>query len=292
MAKISVVIPASNEIYLQRTINELLNKAEGDIEVITVLDGYWPSPVLESNKRLIVVHIPKGGMRAAINAGIAVSTGKYIMKIDAHCNVAPDYDKALQKDMNDNWLVIPRRYGLTMDTWEIRRDKAIVDYEYLSDPNSDRKMSKKPQLRAWKWQQRCDDRAHKMIDETMTFQGSCWFAEKAFFLKQVGYLDHESYGPFSCEAQEIGLKYWLGKCGGRIMVNKKTWYAHLFKGEPYRAKYLELYGRSYARTSPTQLKNSIAFSNDFWMNNRWEDRKYDLEWLIDRFKPVPTWEKK
>jgi len=289
MAKVSVIIPASNEIYLQRTITELLNKAGGDIEVIPVLDGYWTDKPLEPHPNLIVLHKPKGGMRAAINAGIAISRGKYIMKIDAHCNIAPNYDIDLQKDMNDNWLVIPRRYGLDMETWGIRRDKMLVDYEYLSDPNSKRQMSKKPQLRAWKWQQRCEDRAHKMIDETMTFQGSCWFAEKDFFMKQVGYLDDILYGPFSCEAQEIGLKYWLGKHGGRIIVNKKTWYAHLWKGKPYREIYLEMYGRSYARTSPTQLKNAIAFSNDFWMNNKWEDRKYDLKWLIDRFAPVPTW---
>jgi len=287
MSKVSVIIPASNEIYLQRTITELLKKASGDVEVIAVLDGYWPAIPLESDPRLIVAHRPKGGMRSAINAGISLSKGKYIMKIDAHCNIAPGYDVALQADMRDHWLVIPRRYSLNMETWDVRRERPIVDYEYLSNPYSKRQMSKKPQLRAWKWSTRMYDRAHKMIDETMTFQGSCWFAEKDFFLKQVGYLDDEAYGPFSCEAQEIGLQYWLGS--GKVMVNKKTWYSHLWKGKPYREIYQQMYGRSYARTSPTQLKNSVAYSNDFWMNNRWEERKHDLEWLIKRFAPVPTW---
>ena len=287
MAKVSVIIPASNEIYLQRTITDLLTKATGEIEVIAVLDGYWPDKVLESDPRLIVAHRPKGGMRASINAGIDISTGKYLMKLDAHCSVAPGFDEALQADFRDHWLVIPRRYSMEMETGGIRFYKPIVDYEYLANPDSPRLNKSGKHLRGWKWDERTKARANRLIDETMTFQGSCWFVNKEEFMQRVGHLNDKAYGPFSCEAQEIGLQYWLGD--GKCMVNKKTWYAHLWKGEGYRKKYFELYGKKYARTSPTQLKKSIAYSLDYWMNNRWEERRHDLEWLIKRFAPVPSW---
>jgi hypothetical protein len=32
-----------------------------------------------------------------------------------------------------------------------------------------------------------------------------------------------------------------------------------------------------------------VYSADYWMNNRWKERKYDLAWLIDKFWPVPSW---
>jgi len=289
MAKVSVVIPASNEIYLQQTITELLTKSNDDTEVIAVLDGYWPDKPLEPDPRLVILHKPKGGMRSAINAGIDISKGKYIMKIDAHCNVAPNYDTALPADMEDDWLVIPRRYSLEMADFSVRYERPIVDYEYLCNAYKIMNRDKIPELRAWKWNERTENRVNILIDETMTFQGSCWFANKEEFMKRVGYLndDPNGYGTFNSEAQELGLKYWLG--GGKVMVNKKTWYAHLWKGKPYREKYLELYGKTYARTGHNQRLNGIAYTVDFWMNNRWENRIHDLEWLIDRFKPVPTW---
>ena len=28
---------------------------------------------------------------------------------------------------------------------------------------------------------------------------------------------------------------------------------------------------------------------DYWLNNRWEQRVHDFEWLLVKFWPVPTW---
>ena len=40
--KVSVLIAARNEPYLDRTIADAFNKAQGEVEVIAVLDGYRP----------------------------------------------------------------------------------------------------------------------------------------------------------------------------------------------------------------------------------------------------------
>ena len=28
---------------------------------------------------------------------------------------------------------------------------------------------------------------------------------------------------------------------------------------------------------------------DYWMNNKWEKRAHDWEWLLKKFWPVPSW---
>lgn len=285
---LSVVIPARQEIYLQETVTELLNKAAGQIEVIVVLDGYWPPAPLQPDPRLITVHRRKLGMRASINNAIAIARGEYIMKIDAHCMVSEGYDETLARECDKDWIVIPRRYSLDDETWSIRGHRPIVDYEYLGNPyNPHLMLEGRRGLHAWVWDQRTLDRVNILLDENMTFQGSCWFTTKEHFTQRIGELDSTGYGTFIGEAQELGLKTWLG--GGRVMTNKKAWYAHLWKGVPYRTKYKERYGVGYTRMSNTEYKAGNAFTIDYWMNNRWAGRQHDLEWLIERFWPVPSW---
>ena len=40
--RLSVIIPAREEVYLERTIRNVLDNARGDIEIFIVLDGYVP----------------------------------------------------------------------------------------------------------------------------------------------------------------------------------------------------------------------------------------------------------
>src|SRR3990172_6113558 len=134
MKDVSIIIPARNEVFLQKTVSDLLTKAEGDIEVIVILDGYWPTPQLVEDDRLKIIHRGKPlGMRAAINAGAAIAKGKYLMKCDAHCMFAQGFDILLAADCQDNWVVIPRRYALDAEKWEIfENPKYPIDYMYLS----------------------------------------------------------------------------------------------------------------------------------------------------------------
>jgi glycosyltransferase involved in cell wall biosynthesis len=289
MAKLSVIIPARNEIYLQKTIDEVLNKATGEVEVIVVLDGYWPVPPLKEDPRLIVVHRESKGMRASINAGVAVSRGEFIMKLDAHCIVAEGFDETLKADCDKDWLVIPRRYSLeTVDEpWGLRLHRPFVDYEYLTWPWD--KNIVKFGLVGRVWDARIANRINLLLDENMTFQGSCWFIPKEFFLRRIGSLSDEGYGGFVAEAQELGFKVWLG--GGKVITNKKTWYAHLWKGQGYRDNYRFMYGITYTRISNKEWKAGNRYNVFYWMQNKWEFRIHDFEWLIDKFSPVPTWPK-
>jgi hypothetical protein len=63
-----------------------------------------------------------------------------------------------------------------------------------------------------------------MIDDTMGMQGSCWIMKKSWWEKVIGELQDEGYGPQNQDSMEMVFKTW--KAGGRLMVNKNTWYAH------------------------------------------------------------------
>ena len=56
MDKLSVIIPARNEVFLQKTIECVLAAAVEDIEVIAVCDGYWPDPPVLNHPSVILVH--------------------------------------------------------------------------------------------------------------------------------------------------------------------------------------------------------------------------------------------
>jgi hypothetical protein len=109
----------------------------------------------------------------------------------------------------------------------------------------------------------------------MSAQGSCWFMCKNYY-KELELLDEQHYGAFWSEFQEVGLKCWLS--GGRVVVNKNTWYAHLHKR--FRGYNLE--------ASSDEAEKYVMK----WMNfgEAWGDnQKYPIEWLIDKFKPIPGW---
>ncbi len=81
------------------------------------------------------------------------------------------------------------------------------------------------------------------------------------------------------EPPNIGLKYWLGPWDGKVMVNKKTWYAHMHQSgndKGFR------YGRKQEEISYKQWAN-------YWVKNKWEERVHDFEWFVDKFMPMPTW---
>ena len=278
MSKVSIIIPSRNERFLSQTVDDVFNKASGEIEVIVVLEGYWPDPQLEERDNLIILHRGRAkGLRAAVNAGASIATGEYLLKCDAHCMFAEGYDETLKADCEPNWIVIPRRYSLDAENWKIEDNgKPPRDYHYLCYPNKDHDGG----MHGVEWWGRGRQRKDPQydIDDTMSFQGSCWFMYKSWYTDFLGGMDETGYGTFSQEPQEIGNKTWLG--GGAIKTNKKTWYAHLHKGSRY--------GRMYSISS-REIVNGHNYSAFYWMSDVWEKRVHDIKWLIEHFNPVPTW---
>ena len=278
---LSVIIPARNEQFLVPTVKDILAKATGEVEVVVVLDGYWPDPPLPSDKRIIQIHRGKSaGMRSAINAAAEVAKGEYLMKLDAHCMLAEGFDETLSTECDDDWVVIPRRKRLDAEKWCIQDvGKPDIDACYLGFPD-DAKGWGGAGMNGKVWNARIAARKAILLDDEMTFQGSCWFLHKKYF-EFLELMDEENYGSFGKEPQELCLKAWLS--GGQVKRNKKTWYAHLRKGKQY--------GRGY-HLNKKDFYKATRYTNLWCLNKAWHKQTKPFRWLIDHFAPVPGWEEK
>ena len=275
MAKVSIIIPSRNERYLAQTVRDIRTKATGEIEVIVILDGPTEYLLPSSWSELHIVRNPVAkGLKPAINDAAKIATGKYLMKADAHCTFGTGFDEILQEECDDDWVVTARRYTLNTKVWEI--GPRGIDYYYLGCPwtNHGRFLMKHRH-----WKERAMKRKDIMVDDQMTFQGSMWFMPLDYFCNHIGPLDVTRYGTFPAEPLEIVMKTWLG--GGRVVVNKTTWYGH---------EHLTHRDKDFPDSMNEALKGYELAAHD-WTENRWEGRIHDFDWLIDKFWPLPNWPK-
>jgi len=98
------------------------------------------------------------------------------------------------------------------------------------------------------------------------------------FHRRIGGLETEHYWGWEQEPQEIGNKTWLS--GGRVVVNKNVWYAHLHKGN--------LWGRMY-RMDWGKVLEGGRYSALYWLKDSWPAQIHPFAWLIEKFWPIPTW---
>jgi glycosyltransferase involved in cell wall biosynthesis len=288
---LSVIIPSRSPGYLQKTVNDLLAKAEGEIEIIVVFDGVWAENFdYDCDKRVKIIHHgtvhDSKGMRASINSGMAIAQGEYVMKCDEHCQFDKGYDKKLKTDCEENWVVIPRRKRLDADKWEIIEDgRPDICYMYVEYPFL-KPLDETQGLHGAEWRQRHYDRKDILIDDTPTMQGSCYFMKKSYWDRLFpNGLDDENYGSFTAEAQEISMPVWLS--GGRIVVNKKTFYAHWHKG--HAGKGYGFSNQQYKDHSE-QKERGRLFCISKWLYTK--EYKYDFAWFVDKMFPdMPKWPK-
>jgi glycosyltransferase involved in cell wall biosynthesis len=234
MKKLSVVIPSYKDPLLPKTINSLLENSElGDqLEVIATLDGYWPdSKTIVLDPRVKYVHHGKNrGMREAINSAVDIASGEYLMRTDEHATFCPGYDRILTSDIEDNWIVTPRRYFLDTEKWEVM-DIPPVDYMKLKIVRiGGDKEGWVEKFSGVEWPSRAKERKDIMIDETMAMQGSCWVMPHKWWKKVIVRLQSDGYGTHYQDSHEMQFKTW--KAGVKLMVNKNAWHAHKHRKFP------------------------------------------------------------
>lgn len=297
---LSVIIPGNNEEFMAKTIENVLENIEGDTEVIAVCDGYWPMPEINDHPKVTVIHhtVPVG-QRAATNEGVRLSQAKYIMKLDAHCAVDKGFDIKLMQDCEYDWTVIPRLYNLHAFDWVCTRCEHHCYQADFESPCSicggtefTKVMVWKPRLNRRSDFARFDSDLHFQywmkyeerkesegdICDLMCHVGACWFMHRQRYLDIEG-LD-EGHGSWGQVGVEMACKSWLS--GGRHVVNKKTWYSHMFRNGKNG------FGFPYHMSGNSQDK-ARDYSRDMWFNNRWHKQIHPLMWLVDKFAPVPTW---
>ena len=246
MIKLSIIIPSWKDPFLIKTIDSILSNSGlgSDIEIIVVLDGYWVENIIE-DPRVRYLHLGKNrGMRGAINAGVSISRGEYIMRTDEHCMFAKDFDKIVLKTIQPNWIVTMRRYFLDPVKWEVM-DIPYVDFEKLVIQGG-------VKFAGQKWPSRDKKYAKIGIAETMAMQGSVWIMPHKWWNDVIGELQTEGYGPLYQDSHEMIFKSW--KAGGKMVLNKHSWFAHKH--------------RSFSRTHQHTEKDTAGWS---YALNKWRD---------------------
>jgi glycosyltransferase involved in cell wall biosynthesis len=304
MPDVSVIIPARNEEWLSRTVRDVLGNAKADTEVIAVCDGYWPDPPLQDHPKLTVIHytVPVG-QRMAVNQGVRISRAKYVMKLDGHSAVDEGFDVKLMAPYEDNRLsedvtTIPRMYNLHAFDWKCQ----ACPFQTYQGPKPT--VCPKCQgiefakLEIWKPRQsrrtdfaRFDSELHFQywpkyerrpesqgdLSDVMSSVGACFFMTRRRF-RQIEGLDEKTgfWGQFGTE---ISCKSWLS--GGRQVVNKTTWFSHMFRT---RADFSFPY-----KISGNDQERARRYSRDFWRKGKWKLQTRPLAWFVQKFWPIPGW---
>lgn len=223
--KLSVICACYKEPYLDKTVGGLLNNSElGDqLEIICVFDGEWPTEPLIQDPRVRYVFLGANrGPKGAYNAGIKVSRGEFIMRLDTHCMFGKGYDRIMTESCEPNQIMTARRYYLDPIKWEVMEEEGYVDYEKLVIQNVG---ENKRKFAGAKWNSRTKERKDIMVDETMAMQGSMWIAPRKWFKEVCGdELMEGDLGPAYQDSVQVSMQTWMA--GGKLMVNKNTWFAH------------------------------------------------------------------
>jgi hypothetical protein len=304
MRDLSVIIPARNEMFLKNTIEDILKNITADTEVIVISDGCWPDPPLEDHERVILIHHAESiGQRAATNEGARISTARHVMKVDAHCAFGEGFDTKLMADCRPDWTMVPQMYKLHAFDWicdncghrsyqgsrprdcpqctstDFHRD--ILWKRKDEKPTISWRFNDELQFKYWRKHRKREEDQGDLI-ETMSFIGACMLMTRDRYWELDG-LDekHGSWGQFGTE---IACKSWLS--GGRLVTSRKTWFAHLFRTGNFARN-----GDSpwpYPMTQG-QMDDAREYSRDFWLNGRWPKAVHNVQWLADKFAPVPDW---
>lgn len=292
---LSILIPARNEEFLAKTVEDILANIEADTEVIVVLDGEWADPPIPQHPRVIVVALPESiGQRAATNLACRLSKAKYIMKVDAHCAFDKGFDRILIEDMQDDWTVVPTMRNLHAFNWVCKCSVETYQDKGNICPGCGSKMEKK-----MIWQPRRGTRNYSYcfdaephfqyfrsysnrpegkgdLTETMSLQGSCFMLTRDKYWE----LDicSEEFGSWGSQGIEVAVKTWLS--GGKVMCNHKTWYAHMF-----RTKAQNGFGFPYPQ-SGKQIDSAKKKARELFYERKWDKAIHPLSWLIERFMPI------
>ena len=304
MTDLSILIPSRNEQFLRNTIDDILKNSQETTEIIAILDGQWAEPPIPDHPRVtLIYHSESIGQRAAINEAAKLSSAKYVMKIDAHCALDKGFDAKLitsAEELGKDVTQVPRQYNLHVFNW--RCNKCSNETYQGPTPTKCKKCDNTNDFeRVMVWQPRWNRVADFMrfdtnlkfaywgayktrpeaqgdIADLMSCIGACWFMHRDRYW-ELGGLDEE-FGSWGQVGTELACKSVLS--GGRMVVNKKTFFGHMFRTQGAG------FGFPYP-LSGNQVERARQRSKDLFLNNKWEKQIYPLSWLIEKFAPIIDW---
>lgn len=307
--KLSIIIPARNEIFLSKTIENILENKEDKTEIIAVLDGKWADPPIIDHPDVNIIYLPESvGQRAATNIGVKLSHAKFVAKVDAHCSFDKGFDRIMIENMQDNWTMVPIMRNLWAFDWKCFKC-GFKKYQGPTPLKCDQCGSTRHMRRKMLWIGKprpqstsyCFDatphfqyfpelkhrpeyvksKSETSFTETMSLQGSCFMMTRDKYW-ELNICD-ESFGSWGNQGIEIATKTWLS--GGKVIVNHKTWYAHMFRTQGGD------FGFPYKQSGNDVSRCKARVRNMLW-KNQYPKQVLPLRWLIEKFWPVPGWDEK
>ena len=310
MKDLSILIPARNEKFLARTIEDIIEHVEADTEIIAVLDGQWADPPITQHPKVNIIYVPEAiGQRAAQNLACRLAQGRYVMKVDAHCSFDQGFDRKMVeffKKHGDNITAVPVMRNLWAFDWKCfhcgwKKYQGPTPAKCESCGKTDKirrkiiwKGKERPQstsytfdntphfqyFNEYKSREEYTQGLEKGATETMSLQGSCFMCTKENYWKWQ--VCDESLGNWGNQGIEIACATWLS--GGKCLVNHGTWYAHMFRTQ----------GGDFSFPWENKGRDTEKTKNAVWEKFRAEKNPsqiYPVSWLIKKFWPVPGWTK-
>ncbi len=301
---LSILIPARNEMFLVRTINDILQHKRGNTEIVVGLDGSWPvGEGIADHPDVSIYHtsVPIG-QRAMTNRCASLTNSRYLMKVDAHCAFDEGFDVKLMEHMEDDWTVVPIMRNLWAFDWQCNKCgnrtyqgptptsckkcdntedfQRVIVWEGKTNPQSKSYcFDTEPHFQYFReYSQRPEGKGE--LTETMSLQGSCFMLTSDRYWK-LKICDEELFGSWGSQGIEVAVKSWLS--GGRVLVNHSTWYAHMFRTQ----------GGDFGFPYPNPASSVQATkkkARELFFGNKWEGAIHPLSWLVEKFWPVPGWD--
>ncbi len=303
---LSILIPARNEEFLLQTVQDLIRHKTAKTEILVGLDGYWDR-TLPDHDDLRIVYFPESiGQRAMQNKLAKISKAKYVMKVDAHCSFDEGFDQKMLdafKELDDDVTMVPLMRNLWAFDWKCMKcgsrwfqgpppthcmkmdGENVVRHEECDGADFTKRMIWKPNekrprntaygfdtnLQFWYFNELKRLQQGDLV-ETMSLQGSCFMCTRENYWDKE--LCDESWGSWGQQGTEVALKTWLS--GGRVICNKRTWYAHMFRTQPG-------FSFPYPQSGHSQQK-ARQISQDTFFNNKWPEQTLPLSWLLEKFR--------
>jgi len=293
--KLSILIPARNEEYLQQTIEDINIHAEGDVEISVGLDGCEQKLIcLTDKKECLPARILRSeksiGQRAMTNILANCSTGDYLLKCDAHISFSQGFDVELLKLAKEATVVVPALTNLHCYDWVCpkghRKNGRQFEDKEMKCEQCGGEMKKeliwrpipKPVMTNYYFDtnlnfQYCEEQDEEHFEtETMSIQGSCFMISKEDYFR-LNVCD-EKFGNWGQQGTEIACKAWLS--GGRIISTRNCFYSHWFRTFPYE-------------NPVDKILEVQKHSRELFLNNKWPLQKYPIQWLIEKFDYPGDW---
>lgn len=314
---LSILIPSRNEMFLARTVQEILEKKRGKTEIIVHLDGEWANPGIPDHPDVTIIYSPEAiGQRAGTNKACRLSRAKYVMKSDAHLAFDEGFDVKLMAAIEDDMTIVPIMKNLHAFDWvcigqNVKSDTPYTEvvangcgYSFYQGPTPEKcKRCGGNMERVLRWVAKDSPKSTSFtfdktmhfqyfaefkkrlegqgeLTPTMSLQGSCFMLTR----KKYWELDicEENFGSWGQQGVEVACKTWFS--GGRVMCLQSTWYAHMFRtqGGDFSFPY---------KQSQRQIEKAREYSRKQFKDGEWNKTipGRGLDWLLKKFYPVRYW---